>query len=53
MHLTLKRLEAPGSGKICGMGVGGGYLGYLFLNNQRVDQEGDKIWSERRLNKIK
>jgi hypothetical protein len=53
MHLTLKRLEAPGSEEVwCGRGWGGGDIlvemghgwRYGMWNSQRVDWEGDKIW---------
>jgi hypothetical protein len=45
MHLTLERLEAPGSGE-----VGGGWdilleMGGVWDVEQRVDWEGDKEWT--------
>ena len=52
MHLTLKRLEAPGSLVVR---WGGGWKHpckdrekrYGMWNSQRVDQEWDKIWTEK------
>jgi hypothetical protein len=48
MHLTLKRLEAPGSGEVWWGGMGTltwrqvvGRCG--MWNSWRVDQEGDKV----------
>jgi hypothetical protein len=58
MHLTLKRLEVPGSGEVWwNMGWGVHPLGDMGLGEevwnvkQRVDLEGDKIWNVK--NKIK
>ena len=51
MHLTLKRLAAPGSGEFCrrvrvySCGDGGGVKGGGMGCGMRLDQEGDKIWS--------
>ena len=54
MHLTLKRLESPGKGRSARAGVGWGDIlmemkgwgrRYGMRNRQRVDWEGDKIWS--------
>jgi hypothetical protein len=49
MHLILKKLEAPGSLKLWWggwwVGTGGIRRRYVRGNSQRVDQEGDKIWS--------
>ena len=52
MHLTLKRLEAPGSlevrwGGEWGHAHGNMWMGrrYGMWNNQRVDKEGDKVWT--------
>jgi hypothetical protein len=51
MYLSLKRLEAPGSGEVWWggsrgwghpLGDGGGYG---MWNSQRADQEGDKDWT--------
>jgi hypothetical protein len=50
MHLTLKRLEAPGSGKVWRYGWWGGgdiLLGDIewMWNSQRIEREGDKVWT--------
>jgi hypothetical protein len=52
IHLTLKRLETPGSGEMqCSKLQGGEILGesrgerYMMWQSQRVDQEGDKVWT--------
>jgi hypothetical protein len=55
MHLSLERLEAPGSLEVWwggDWGYGGNFLvktgcmeDYGMENSQRVDQEGSKIWS--------
>jgi hypothetical protein len=52
MHLTLKKLEIPGSGKVwwgrrkgLGRPYGDGVGKYGMWNSQRVDQEEDKIWN--------
>jgi hypothetical protein len=52
MHLTLKRLEDPGSGEVWWGGSRGwrhphGYREgrrYGMWNSQRIDWEGDQIW---------
>jgi hypothetical protein len=54
MHLTLKRLEAPGSLEVRWGGSGGG--GEVWNVDQvdqvdHVDQEGNKIWSIKKKNK--
>jgi len=57
MDLTLKRLEAPGSLEVwLGRGGWGHPLGdrgwgYGMWNSQRVDWEGDKIWSVKKKKK--
>ena len=55
MHLTLKRLKALGSVEVWwGVGYGyshgskGGGEWYRMWNHQRVDQEGDNTWSEKK-----
>jgi hypothetical protein len=53
MHITLERLEAPGSGEACqGGGVGGGDILLEkggrrngMRNCGRADQEGSKDWA--------
>jgi hypothetical protein len=61
MHLTLKRLEAQGSGEFWWYGGGrwGQPLGdskrekYGIEHSQRVDQERDKVWTvKKRLKNI-
>jgi hypothetical protein len=46
IHLSLKRMEAPWSGEVW-WGRDGGWAGGRngMWNSQRVDQEGNKIWS--------
>ena len=48
IHLTLKRLEAPGSLKVrCGGGGGGGFI-HVELGGEEVwdvGRAGDGIWS--------
>jgi hypothetical protein len=49
MHLTLKRLEAPGSLEVW---WGGGWrVGrrYRMRNSQREDWEGNKIWRVKKM----
>jgi hypothetical protein len=49
MHLTLKRLEAPGSGEVSWNGGGGWVIlgdrakRYKMWNSQRMDQEVDEV----------
>jgi len=60
MHLTLKKLEAPGSREVWCHGVGMGTLwwrcrwvggrSYGVWNSQRVNPEKDKVWTVKRLN---
>jgi hypothetical protein len=60
-YLTLKRLEAPENGEVwwgggCKVGTSswrhGGRRGYRTWNSQRVEWDGDKIWTvKKRLNK--
>jgi hypothetical protein len=51
MHLTLKRLEAPGSGEVSWNGGGGWVIlgdrakRYKMWNSQRMDQEVDEVWT--------
>jgi hypothetical protein len=51
MHITFKRVEAPGRMEVWWLGGGDiliesgvGERRYGMCNNQRVEQEGDKIW---------
>ena len=59
MHLTLERLEAPGSGNV--WWSGGGVVGTCFLrwarrygmrNSQKEDWEGDNDWSFKKLERV-
>jgi hypothetical protein len=45
MHLTLKRLEAPGSLEVWWDGGGGGWGKYGMWNSERAYWEEDIIWS--------
>jgi hypothetical protein len=49
MHQTLKRLEAPGSLEVW-WGIRAGDRGAGMWNSRRVDWEGNKIWSVKKIN---
>jgi hypothetical protein len=55
MHLTLKRLEAPGSREVWWGGgilleIGGGG-NYRMRNSQGAEQDGDKDWTVKKPNR--